>query len=547
MFEQKNKKLFDNEVVTKKENNFVNAGLKNSAKTTSENGALKYSTTGNDFVDQFSKLGNYKIPRSFKDISSDCELLWSQNKLYCVLFIFYIRMITRVVSLFDGVKTSVPQKGAELKHEGIMRMIWLYFKSSKTFWENIYIFVSIGSWKDVITMLSYDLQYNGWEKRKLDWNRFGSLILSGLENKNTSELLKKYLPSIKSKKECTTLESQADNLIGKWICSLLFGNSGEKSGSTYKSYRKLKSSGTAHEWQQLISQRKFDKIDFGKIHGRALSLLVKGKFLFNQGLSDKYNEWIKKDDVEVKYTGFVHELFDKLTIKTGENERLTIDKQFETIVKKAGEKPRTSLIVTRDTSNSMGSISNGTNMSCYNIAKALALYFSEFLTGEFQNSFIEFNSNAKFHKWKGSTPTEKWLNDKTSYVGSTNFLSVIELFVTILKSGVKESEFPSGILCISDSEFNPASLNKTNVDTAKVLLKKGGFSQEYVDNFIIVLWNLQSNGRGNKFETYGEVKNVFYFSGYSASTISFLDNKVKTAYELFEEAMNQEVFKLIKL
>lgn len=536
---------------------FVNKALENKAVTTSGNGAKKYSTTGNPFVDQFGKLGSYKSPRTFDEISSDCEILWASNPLMTIVFLFYIRMITRVVTLFDGLSTKVSQKGAELKHEGIMRMIWLHFKAPSTFWKNITTFISIGSWKDIITMLQYDLVYNGWKDRKLDWNKFGQLILSGLENKNTSELLKKYLPSIKSNSNCVTIEAQADNLVGKWICSLLFGNKGEESGTTYKKYRKLKSSGTAHEWQQLISQQKFYRIEFNKIHGRALSLLVRGKFLDTSNLRDKYTEWITKPETtNVKYTGFVHELFSVcrkysslVTMPKAEQE--TINKQFQTLVTKGGESKQTNLIVVRDTSGSMDSSATGTTMSCYDIAKALALYFSEFLTGKFANAWIEFNSTAQMHTWKGNTPLSKWYNDRSGVVGSTNFISVIDLFAKLKKQGIDESEFPTGILCISDGEFNPASLGRTNVKSALDTLRQAGFSKEYVQNFVIVLWNLQNNyygrGSGEKFETYGTTPNVFYFSGYSAATVSFLTNDIKNAEELFEEAMNQEVLQLIEL
>ena len=44
------------------------------------------------------------------------------------------------------------------------------------------------------------------------------------------------------------------------------------------------------------------------------------------------------------------------------------------------------------------------------------------------------------------------------------FLSVINLFADIKRLGISESEFPSGIICISDCEFNPTDLNKTNLD-----------------------------------------------------------------------------------
>lgn len=46
---------------------------------------------------------------------------------------------------------------------------------------------------------------------------------------------------------------------------------------------------------------------------------------------------------------------------------------------------------------------------------------------------------------------------------------------------------------------------------------------------------------------HGDVQNVFYFSGYSAATVSFLTDDIKTAAELFDAAMNQEVLSLVKL
>lgn len=560
MFTKKQEKLFETKNVSKTSvtNAFVNTALKNDAVVASGNGAKKYSTTGNPFVDQFGKVSEYRVKRSFNDIVTDCETLWAENKKIAVLFIFYLRIITRVVTLFNGTKTSVSQKGAGLKHESIMRMIWLHMKQPITFWKNIDIFISVGSWKDIITMLSYDLQYNGWNDRKLDWNKFGNLILNGLNDPSQRELLKKYLPQIKANSKCSTLESQADNIIGKWICSLLYGSKMNEAAS-YKLYRKLKVSGTAHEWQQLISKRKFEKIDFNKIHGRALSLLVRGKFLKNQGLETKYNEWITKPTTtSVKYTGFVHELFSICSrysslIKIPANEQETINKQFQTLIEKGGEKvTNTKLIVVRDTSSSMGSLATGLKMSCFDVAKALALYFSEFLTGAFKDAFIEFNSDAKMHTWKGNTPLEKWYNDHCGFVGSTNFMSVIQLFAKLKRQGVPENEFPTGILCISDMEFNPVSaFNKTNVEVALDNLRSAGFSENYVQNFVIVLWNLRNDyygaKSGIKFDTYGNVPNVYYFSGFEPSIISFLTEDIKNAEELFDAAMNQEVLNLITI
>ena len=536
-------------------NAFINAGLKSSAQTRSENGALKYSTTGNEFIDQFGQLGTYKKPRSYADISRDVSILWSRNPTLTVAFIFFIRMITRVVSLFNGNKTSTVQRGSGLRHEGIVRMVWLNINHRDTFWKNIQLYISVSSWKDVIQMLSYDLQYNGWNNRQLDWEQFGKLILTGLENPNTSELIKKYLPQIKTNSRCNTLEAQADNLIAKWICSLLFGSKDGKEVSNYKKYRKLKSNGTAHQWQQLISQGKHELVDFNTVHGRALALMVSGKYLANNNLENKYTEWIESKPI-AKFTGYVHELFTKLPQKKYQID--TLNSQFKGLVETAKKNAvdGTSMIVVRDTSGSMTLPATGTSQSCGDIAKALALFFSEMLpSGVFANTWIEFNSSAKMHTWKGSTPYEKWTNDRSGYLGDTDFQSVIQLFCTMRKQGISESEFPTGIICISDSEFNPTQLGKTNVNQALSSLRLNGFSDEYVNNFKIVLWNLQRGYNvGNKFETYGDVKNVFYFSGYDGSTIAFLtgvegqaEKAPTTAEELFNAAMNQEIMNMIEI
>ena len=559
MFKEKKNQLIEVRVKkvkkgSNKKNQFLFGLEKESAKTLSGNAALKFQTTGSDFVDQFGNLGTYKAPRSFDDISSDCSKLYAKDKELFVKFTIYMRMISRKTDLFGlGIKTQEAQSGAELRHEGIMRMVWLSQKDPEAFWSNIGLFISAGSCKDIITMLRQDLVYHGWEGRKLDWDKFGALIVELLGNETTVNLMKKYLPQIRSNSSCTTVEKQAGNIIAKWICNLVFGS---KSGSkTYREYRKLKNSGTSHEWQKLISQQKFAELDFKTIHGRALNLLVRSKFLKNQNLSDAYYEWINdKETVSVKYTGFIYELLCELDTNRDANFVSTVDKQFVEAVNKAkGENENsTGMIVVRDTSGSMGDTADGSKFTCFNVAKAMALYFSEFLSGQFADNWIEFNSSAQMHEWKGQTASEKWHNDGSGCIGDTNFQSVIDLFVNLKGQGVPESDFPGGIVCISDGEFDPAQLGKTNVEMARNKLRQAGFSPEYCDNFKICLWNLYNryygSGSKQKFETFGDVKNVFYLSGYSASNVQFiLNNKIETAMDLFNETMDQELLNLVSV
>lgn len=572
MFNSKKTNLFESR--TKKEtsaknystmvtdNQFLMSAMKQSAKTTSlGNHALKYTTTGSNFVDQFGKITNYRSLRSYDEVSLDMSTLWAQDKTLSMKLLFYIRMITRSVTLPDGTKTKNSQRGQGLKHEAILRMIWVHMNDPEVFWKNIPLFVSIGSWKDIVTMLSYDLQYNGWENRQLNWNNFGQLILAGLENPVTSDLVKKYLPQIKSKSNCTTIESQADNIIAKWICSLVFGKN-DVNGNSYMKYRKLKTSGKAHEWQKLISKGKFLDINFNTVHGRALSQLVSSKFLSNHGLVDKYTSWIESQPV-AKYTGYVYELF--APVKKGyNNQRLlmhqetTINKQFYQMIetaKKGMKSGKNGLITVVDSSSSMTSSIPGSNVSSYDVAKSMALYFSYLLDGPFHKAWLEFNDESRINFWKGETPVQNLQNDRSEAYGSTDFQSIGGLFGQMLVQGVSEEEFPTGIVCVSDGCFNSTGRNMTNFKALKLQLSNYGFSKEYVENFKVVLWDIP-NGYYRKssqtsFEDFADCPNLYHISGLDGSAIAFLTgvegqkHQPKTSEELFLSAMDQEVLNLI--
>lgn len=529
-------------------NLFVENALKTSSETLSGNGALKYSTSNNDFVDNFAEASSYMEPRPYNEVAKDMQLLWSQNPLDTVKLTIYLRMVTRKTQLSIGLNTEAleTQRGCGLKHEGLMRMLWLAYNHPNTFEYNLPLYISAGLWKDVFMMLAYDLDTNGWDNRKLNWNYMFNTILIGLANVNTTNLVKKYLPTIKNNKNCLTKTIKLNTIIGRWIAGKMFPNIDKF--KAYKAYRRLKSSGNAHEWQKMISKQLYENINFDTIAGKALALLAGSCFLDTHNLTEKYEKWIDSKD-SVNFTGYVHELFKNCPYDIKDYRKKTINAQFARLVEE-GKGNDSSLIVVRDTSGSMSCAANGINMSSFNIAKAMALYFSEFLKGEFADSYIEFADKATLRKWKGATPVDKFLNDDYSSFGSTNFQSVIDLFIKMKHNGVPESEFPNGILCLSDGEFNSYHSNdESNFNTAINRLKEVGFSDDYVANFKIILWDIPNGCYGKTkptFEDFADAPNFFYLSGYDASIVSFIfgGNKPeikapKTAAELFNTAMNQ--------
>ena len=534
-----------------KKNTFILEALKASSETLSNEKALKYTTTTDDFVDNFAAISHFKVPRTYEEVAKDMYLLWSQNPLLCLKLAVYIRLITRKTKLLSSDVLEV-QKGQGLKNEGILRMYWIAINHPKTFKANIYYFISAGSWKDIFKMLSLDLN-NGWDNRKLDWNFLYTVILAGLQNSETTHLVRKYLPTIRTNKKCKTEESINNTIIGRWLARKFFACVDKY--TAYRLYRQYKSEGVAHQWQQLISKQLYDSINFDKIAGRALALLVGSKFLENHNLDEKYSEWIKSKPV-AKFTGYAFELLTQLDTESSikEYRKDTINAQFKQLVEIEKENLKSSLLVVRDTSGSMTAKAIGCKASSFSIAKSMAVYFSEFLTGEFANTFAEFADECVLHTWKGNTPVDKYLNDNCRSYGGTNFQSVIDMFIK-LKENVPEKDFPTGILAISDGEFSGYNTNTlTNFQLAIKRLKEAGFSEDYVNNFKIILGDIPNSYYGHyqvKFEDFAEAPNFFYLSGYDPSVISFLLGKGKTApknaKELFLAAMNQPLLNMLKI
>jgi hypothetical protein len=561
MFDKKVSNLLNSPTITT-ENLFIKEGLKTSNETLSGNGALKYSTSGNDFVDNFSAISTFKNPRTYNEVSLDMFKLWNQDPTLCLKLAVYIRMITRASKVVNSEysETLEVQRGQGLKHEGIMRMLWLAVNQPNTFKENIHLLIAAGSWNDVFKMLNLDLQYHGWNNKKLDWNFFLNVIRAGIINPATTNLVRKYLPTIRTNKKATTLESASDTLIGRWLARKLF--SGFEKIQALKTYRKLKSSGTAHTWQQAISKQLYDQINFDTIAGRALQLLANSKFLENHNLVEAYTKWIEAQPL-VKFTGYVFELFNplgRIVEKVPLYQKHTINAQFKQLVETGKQNISTTskLLVVRDVSGSMLAQATGCKVSSYVIAKAMALYFSEFLTGAFANSYAQFSRTCTLLKWVGDTPVDKYINDTHFEVGNTNFQSIIDLFIQLKRKGVPESDFPEGILCISDGEFDRLEDNTvTNFNCALKKLREAGFSDAYVDNFKIILWDIP-NGYYNKvgvaFEDFADSPNFFYLSGYDPSVISFIlgtpqegKSVPKNAQELFESAMNQTLLNMLTI
>lgn len=102
-------------------------------------------------------------------------------------------------------------------------------------------------------------------------------------------------------------------------------------------------------------------------------------------------------------------------------------------------------------------------------------------------------------------------------------------------------------------EFNYCGRDTTNFSKFKSILKEAGFSEEYVNNFKLVLWDVPNHYYGKfkpTFEDFADASNVFHMSGYDPAAVSFLMGKGHNpcnSKELFEASMDQELLNKLQI
>lgn len=523
-----------------------------------ENGAISYDTFGTALLDQFGKAGVYR-GRDINDVWNDQNILWSENPEFALKFPFYLRMITRQSNITGQGKTEKVQRGAGVRDEAFKRLLWIAKYHPEEFYRNLWLLPVVGSWKDLWVLLSFD-----GTNEYLDESKFFEVIAEGINDPSHKDLVKKYMPRIRSSKKCTTPWAMKTNTLAKRFA--------DAAGWSYKDYRTYKTSGEAHTFQKIICKGLYSNIDWKTIPGKALLNLVSGKFLTNHNLEDMYYNWIKSQPV-AKFNGYAFELGRKLGLskydinKTSRVTRITVDKQFDGLIataSKDGGAIQGNVLCALDTSGSMtGPALDNAGTTPFHVCISLGIYFSELNQGAFHNTVAMFDDTSTLLKLKGKTFSDKWneiLSQRTAW-GSTNFQSVIDLIVNTRKNHpeIALEDFPSTLVVVSDMQFNPSTSyynrvsEQTNYETAMAKLRSV-FPSEFVDDFKIIWWHC-SNRKTSDFPSTMEHGGTYMISGYDGSIVSFLlggdmavktpDKKMPSMEDIVQAAFEQEVLSLV--
>jgi hypothetical protein len=553
-------------------NRFTDIAFDKAAFTETENGAKTYVTTNSALVDQFGKAGNFR-GRDINEVFAEQAQIWAENAEAALRFPFYLRMVTRKVKVNANNETDKVQNGQGARDESFKRLLWIAKEHPEAFYNNIWILPLVGSWKDMWTLMFYDIKEN---LNVINQKAMFEIIAQGLLCDTHVDLVKKFMPRIESHSKCTTEWNQITNDLAKSFAKHM--------GLSYKDYNKTKSSGNAHTFQKLICSRNYDALNWNHIPGRALNLLVTSKFLSNHNLKGNYTQWILQQPV-AKFTGYVFELARKLREAVGGSRygygkktnlpievKHTLDAQFKGLVDKARADGKISENVwcCLDTSGSMNQPVKGLkDVYCSDIATSLALFFADLNSGPFHNKLIMFDNVSTPYDMVGESFCDRVLNLPRVGCGGTNFQSAVDEIIKIRKQHpeIPLEEYPTTVLVVSDMEFN--SLNRswsggrihqteTNYEYSKNALKEV-FPSDFVDNMKFIWWDCVARHGVNHFEGDSITPGCTFLSGFDPSIITMLmgDTRVvdertgqvrqMTAEELVAKALNQEILTYIKL
>jgi len=524
--------------------------------TTTENGALSHSTTDDLIVDDFSNAGSYR-DRDIEDVFETMFELWEVDPDNALKSIFYLRLITRKVKggFFE---TENLQKGQGNKDESIKRMLWLAYYQPKVFYKNLWLIPLVGSWKDLFTLMTIDFE------GRIDRNKIFELIKKGLADEYNIDLVKKYLPAVKSNSKIKTNRGILLNSVAKQLATYLFSDE-VSSGQIKKTYRKFKSSGKAHTFQQKISNGLYEDIDFNLIPGKALNLMVNSNFLSNHNLEDEFIKWLDSKE-NINYNGYIYELTRNITKNNDYNKSLniiqrhTINKQYQSLIDKVKKDTKCgdikgNVLCALDTSGSMMTSINKSGVSAFDVCIGLGIYFSDLNQGYFHNIVAMFDNTSSIKKLNGDFVTKynSIVNDNIAW-GSTNFLSVIDLLVDMRKKqpNIPLEDYPDTILVISDMQFNDTNRCNTNHEEAIRRLEEVGLT-----GIKFIWWDVTSFERKDYPSKYNDM-NTFFFSGFDGSIINELlgfeiqttpEGKIREIdmTEIVQKVYNQDILKQLKL
>ena len=381
----------------------------------------------------------------------------------------------------------------------------------------------------VIKLLKYIPEYTRWDNIFAvygeGYNEVDSKILEIVSDQLTEDMN-------------NMMEGKSISLLGKWMPSentyskrsrVLARKLMKDLGCKASDYRMMLSSLRKHIdiVERKTSGNQWGEIDYSKVPSKA-NLLYKNAFMVHDAERRlAYLESLKKGETKINAsTLYPHEI-----VASYNPNPYDIYSAYDTTLEELWkalpeftEGPLGKFIVVCDTSGSMEQrVSNRSTVTCYQVAVALSIYFSERLTGSYKDQMITFSRNPKYIDLKGYKTLRDKLAKVTKYAEYSNtdiYKTFMLVLHTALANKVPGDQIPN-IMIISDMEFDcgysclTATPDATLFESIASEYKRYGYTMPK-----LVFWNVCS--RTGTIPVKENDNGVILVSGFSPSVINMV-------------------------
>lgn len=409
----------------------------NDEKSITENGAVGYKTTGKKLLDLNFKVSSLRN-RSDNEIIDLFTKAFYEDKLLAVKWLFYVSDVREGMGerrLFRVCMKYLAENHSEIAH-AVLKLIPEYNR-----WDNAMVLLDTELCDDVIKMIMVQMNED----------------IENMKQKKSISLLMKWLPSRNTSSRKTRQTAQ----------KIL-----DATGLTAAQYRKILSKG--REYLNIVERKmsagKWSEIDYSAVPSRA-NLVYNAAFLrHDEARRREYLSQLQKGETKINAgVLFPHDIVHKYLEKKSywQQSLKSMDIALEEMWKALPDyvKGNGNTICVADGSGSMMSTIGNTNVSCLDVANALAIYFSEKCSGQFKNQYITFSEHPQLVDFsKAKTLRQKLeIALRHNEVANTNIEAVFDLLLeTAIKSNMPQDEMPKNILILSDMEFDSCATSNSS-------------------------------------------------------------------------------------
>jgi len=383
-------------------NSFVNAVETETSLTTTENGAVTYSTsTLTKALDLFSKIGSSRDTI----LVSEFDAALKENEDLALRILMYARDVREGLGERKQFRSLV--KHLDIVNPDLARLL-------------IPMIPELGRWDDLLHSFSTSKSISIAQ----------DYFVTALKQKNG--LAAKWAPR----------ETGKDKNIAVALA--------KKLNVSRKEYRKLISS-LSNTVEQKMCANKWADIEFSHVPSCAFNMYKKA---FIRHEEQRFTDFISKVATgeskinasvlypyDVLKPVFDYQLIDSLVQET-------MQQQWNALPNLVGDKRILPVI---DVSGSMGTCVNPT-LSCMNIAISLGMYVAMKNTGAYNNMYLTFSEQPQLNKITATTLQEAYKQVRGSKWGySTNLMASFNLILDLaVKHNVPQEEMPEMVLVFSD-------------------------------------------------------------------------------------------------